>query len=115
MPTWTVTPWNNDNRMGMVYSLTTDADFSNMQFPAGFTSGYLFQIEIKTSADDAVTYTIASGLGTTLYTTTTSAAKSGEIGAPDTYWFMQADEGVKSTLANMASGTATIRVIVINN
>lgn len=71
--------------------------------------GYLFSCEILTSADDAVTVSIASGIGADFFSHTTTAATSGEFATiSDRYTINSAPT---LTVANMSSGTVTVEVV----
>jgi hypothetical protein len=80
--------------------------------------GYLFSVEITTSTDDAVTFTIDSRLGTELFSRTTTAATSGEIANPSGFWPMNYDTDDTANdyptyeLADMSGGTATAEITV---
>lgn len=76
---------------------------------------HLFSIEVLTSADDAVTVSIANQNGSALYAATaTTAATGGEILVPTTYYFVGPNDTLTLTLADMASGTATFAVTFVN-
>jgi len=82
--------------------------------------GYLFSAEVFTSADDAVTFSIASRYGTVMLTGTTTAATSGEYIDPTAYRPMNcnsdslsSNDNPQYTLSGLGSGTAIIEVTVV--
>ena len=86
------------------------ADDSDVSLPASLIGGTLYCVEVKTSDDDAITFTIKSHLGSTMLTGTTSGATSGEYIDATRY---RAINGLPTyTLAGLGSGTATIEVTV---
>ena len=95
----------------VVEKLSLSADASGVALDDAFQGNYLFQVEIYTSADDAVTFSIASETGTTLFTTTTTAATSGEIDGPDAYYMITG--AATYTLSGLGSGTATILITAV--
>ena len=74
--------------------------------------GYLFAIEIFSVGDDAVTFTINSSLGTTLFTKTTTAATDGEIANPSGYWPIVKKASPNYTLTDFTGSAITIIVTV---
>jgi hypothetical protein len=95
--------------------LNLSADAANVNLPENLVGGYLYAVEIKSTADDAVTFTIKSHLGTTLYTVTTSAASSGAIGLPVAFYPMNKNGNVYPTytLSGLGSGTVSIEITVV--
>lgn len=93
--------------------LTLSADASAVDFTGYFEGGYLYQVEIFASADDAMTFTINSYLGTEFYTTTTTAATSGQVDQPWDFYFFPDGEVPNYTLSGLGSGTVTIEVTVV--
>lgn len=93
--------------------LTLSADASAVALDATLSGGYLCQVEIFASADDAMTFTINSALGTQLFTTTTTAATSGEISTPTAFWAIPEGQTPTYTLSGLGSGTVTIEVTVV--
>ena len=91
--------------------LTPSADASAQPFNASIAGSCLYQVEIKATDDDAVTFTINSALGTPLYTTTTSAATTGEIGHPAAFWAIPKDSVPTWTLSDF-SGTGDLTIEV---
>lgn len=90
--------------------LVLSADAEDVALGSNLVGGYLFSVEIISSADDAVTFSIKSSLGTVLFTTTTTVATSGEISGPQAYWVIN---GVPTyTLSGLVSGTVTIEITV---
>ena len=88
--------------------LILSADAAAVALDAKFLKKYLLQVEIKTTSDNAVTFSIASHLGATLFTTTTTAATTGEVAQPTAYY---AITGIPTyTLSGLGSGSATIVV-----
>jgi hypothetical protein len=94
-------------------SLSLSADDSDVALSTKLRGGYLFQVEVFTSADDAVTFTINSALGTQLFTMTTTAATSGEIEQPDYFYYVPTNRTPTYTLSGLGSGTATIEITFI--
>lgn len=99
------------NRMITTQVLVLSANAAAIDLDHKLNGGYLFAVEVFASADDAVTFTINSGLGTELYTTTTSAATSGEIGYPSAYWPIT--RTANYTLSGLGSGSVTVEVTVV--
>lgn len=93
--------------------LTPTADASAQDFNAQVAGSYLYSVEIKTSTDDALTFTIYSGLGTQLFTRTTTAATSGDISMPTAFWPITRDRTPNWTLSGLGSGTITIEVTFV--
>jgi len=83
-------------------------DLNNM-----LAGGYLYAIEIFSVGDDVVTFTINSELGTALYTTTTTAANSGEIENPTGYWPIVNGSLPNYTLTGFTGTSITIVVTVV--
>jgi hypothetical protein len=101
----------NGNVMTISERITLSADVASAPIPANLRGGYLFSVEVKSTADDAVVVTIKSELGTTLYTTTTTGAIAGEIGYPSSYWPLN---GVPTyTVSGLGSGSVTIEITVV--
>ena len=93
--------------------ITLSADCADETLPEIFRGGYIYQGEMSGSLDDAWTFTIKSVLGNPLYTITTSAATSSDatnISQPAGYYYIGEDEVATYTLANLGSGTATIKI-----
>lgn len=90
--------------------IVLSADASTVDLSTFLVGGYLFSVEIFTSLDDAVTFSINSAVGTVLFTDTTTAATSGEISSPSGYWPINGTPNY--TLSGLGSGTATIEVTV---
>ena len=91
-------------------TLTLSADATDQSLEASLIGGTLFTVQIVTSADDAVTFTIKSNRGTTMLTTTTTSATSGEWASPSDRYPI---DGLPTyTLSGLGSGTATIDVYV---
>jgi hypothetical protein len=93
-----------------VQTLTLSADASAVDLDASLIGGFLYSIEIYASADDAMTFSIASHLGTTLYTTTTTGATSGQIETPTAFWPIS--DIPTYTLSGLGSGTVTVEITV---
>jgi hypothetical protein len=75
---------------------------------------HFFSIEVLTSADDAVTVSLANQNGSALYAATaTTAATGGEILVPTTFYFVGPNDTLTLTLADMASGTAAFAVTFV--
>lgn len=91
--------------------LTLTADASDVDLHSDLLGGYLYSVEIYASADDALTFTVNSGLGTELYTTTTTGATSGEIGIPTAYYPIT--RMPTYTVSGIGSGTVTVEVTVV--
>jgi hypothetical protein len=89
-----------------VQTLTLSADASSVDLSPELVGFYGYTVEIHTSADDAVTFTIDSCLGTELFTTTTTGATSGEISSWPTPWPITCTPTY--TLSGLGSGTATV-------
>ena len=92
-------------------TLTLSADDSSVALSEDFVGYYLFQIEIFASADDAVTFSLNSEVGTQLFTTTTTAATSGEIKGPSAYYLITGP--MDYTLSGLGSGTVTIVISAV--
>jgi len=94
--------------------LTLSADDADEPLEKVLCGGYLFSVEVLSTLDDAMTFTIFSRLGTTIFTTTTTAATSGEIKNPSGYWPMNKTKTTLPTytLADLGSGTVTIEITV---
>ena len=75
--------------------------------------GYLYAVEIYSVGDDAVTFTINSALGTTLFTRTTTAATDGEITTPIAYWPIVKKALPNYTLTDFTGTSITIIVTVV--
>lgn len=113
--------WNNDGDVVLwsapedyvmkTQILSLSADAAAVDLSADLVGGYLYSVELFASADDAVDFTINSGLGTELFTITTTSATSGEIAQPTGYYPITRVPNY--TLANLGSGTITIEVTVI--
>jgi len=93
--------------------LSLSADATDASFNADLAGRYLYQVEIVTSLDDAVTFTINSALGTQLFTTTTTTATDGEVSTPTTFYTITKNRTPTYTLSGLGSGTATIEVTFI--
>ena len=91
--------------------ITLSDNVASAPLPSNLRGGYLFSVEVKATADDAVVFTIKSELGTTLYTTTTTGAIAGEIGNPAAYWPLN---GVPTyVLSGLGSGSVIIEITVV--
>lgn len=90
--------------------LSLSADASDVSLDAALIGGTLFHVEILTSADNAVTFSIKSGLGTTMLTKTTTAATTGEYASPSDRYAI--NRLPTYTLSGLGSGTATIEITV---
>lgn len=93
--------------------LVLGGDVTAALLPDILRGAYLYQIEVKTSDDDAVTFAINSEIGSTLYTTTTSAGTTGEVGQPTAYYWIHWNEAATYTLSSMSSGTAQVKITVV--
>lgn len=104
---------SHKNSSGSEYvfqTLVLSGDASEVNLDARLIGGYLFSVEVVTSADDAVTFTIKSGLGTTMCTGTTTAATSGEyISINDRYAINSLPN---YTVSGLGSGTLTVQITV---
>lgn len=89
-------------------TLEPAADASDQQFNISLMGSYLYQYEIKTSADDIVTFTVKSAEGSTLFAVTTSGATSGEIGFFDDFWALTG----RPTWTLSGLGSGTIKIII---
>ena len=99
------------NVMTISERITLTDNIANEPLPSNLRGGYLFAVEVKSTADDAVVVTIKSELGTTLYTTTTTGAIAGEIGYPSSYWPLN---GVPTyTVSGLGSGSVTLEITVV--
>lgn len=107
----TTYPSFDSRELVVTESLTLGANVTGSALPAILKGGYLYQVEVKATDDDAVTFSIASENGSTLYTTTTSAATTGEVGQPTAYWWIHPTEAATYTLSSF-SGTGTITVLI---
>lgn len=107
------TPFREGQYIAYTQYLELSADDSSVDLDQRLAGGYLTQVEIYSSADDAMTFTIYSHLGTTLFTTTTTAATSGEIETPDAFYFIPVATTPTYTLSGLGSGTVTIEITVI--
>jgi len=87
------------------------ANVTAAELPANLKGGYLYQVGINATDDDAVTFSIAAGNGSTLYTTTTTAATTGEVGQPTAYWWIYPEEAVTCTLSSF-SGTGSVTALI---
>lgn len=66
--------------------LAITADAADAQMDATLVGGCLYGVEIKCTDDDALTFTLNSGLGSELYTVTTTGAIAGEVLLVDNYF-----------------------------
>lgn len=94
-------------------ALTLTADAAAVALPSNLSGGYLYAVEINSTADDAMTFSISSALGTTLFTRTTSGAIAGEIAHPSGYWPIPRGTTATYTLAGLGAGSVTIYVTVV--
>ena len=96
-------------------TMTLSADASAVYLGGNLCGGYLFSVEIISTADDAMTFSIASQNGTTLYTTTTTAATSGQIENPTGMWPMNCTgtDRPTYTLSGLGSGSVVIEITVV--
>lgn len=100
-----------------VITLTDNA--TSVDLDDNICGGFLYQVEIKSTLDDAVTLTINSRLGTQLYTVTTSTATSGTVAILEDLFILNKDSTNEDndyptyTLANLGSGSITIEITVI--
>lgn len=90
--------------------LVLSANAAAVSLGDNLVGGYLFSVEILSSDDDTVTFSIDSGIGTELFSRTTTAATSGEIRNPPGYWPINSTP--KYTLSGLGSGTVTIEITV---
>lgn len=90
--------------------LSLSADASAVDLNDNLVGGYLFSVEIFTSADDAVTFTINTGIGSPIYTTTTTAATNGETPVVTDRFTINSTPNY--TLSGLGSGTITIEIVV---
>lgn len=102
---------SSGDTMYVTQKLDLSADASAVALTDDLVGGYLFSVEILTSADDVVTFTIDSGIGTVLFTDTTVAATAGEIANPTGYWPINSQPNY--TLSGLGAGTATIEITVV--
>lgn len=100
----------NGQTIYMTQQLSLSANASAQSLGSNLIGGYLFSVEIFASADDAVVFSIASALGTTIFTRTTTAATSGEIANPTGYWPI--NDTPTYTLSGLGSGTVTVEITV---
>jgi hypothetical protein len=96
----------NNNKDLVAETLTLAADDAAVSLSDRLVGLFLYTVEIFTSADDAVTFSISSEKGTVLFTTTTTAATSGEIKKATTAWPITGTP--KYTLSGLGAGTAII-------
>lgn len=96
-------------RIYYTQTLTFPGTATTGNLHADHIGGYLFSYEIKASADDAMTFAVASHLGTVLFTRTTTAATDGEIANPTGYWPIN---GIPTYALTNFSGTGTVTVEV---
>jgi hypothetical protein len=90
--------------------LNLSANASGVALPDNLISGNLFSVEVKASVDDAVTFTINSPLGTSLFSATTSGAVLGEIESPAGFWVL--NPGCTYTLSGLGPGTVQVEITV---
>ena len=102
---------SSGDTMYVTQKLDLSADASAVNLSEDLVGGYLFSVEIFTSADDAVTFTIDSGIGTVLFTNTTVTATAGDIANPSGYWPINSLPNY--TLAGLGAGTATVEITVV--
>ena len=92
--------------------LELSANASAVDLSSELLGGYLYNVEIVASADDAVVFKINSGLGTEIFPSwTTTAATSGEDKQPP--WYKPITRIPNYTLSDLDSGTVTIEVTVV--
>lgn len=110
----TVDPMHKENGETIYIKqvITPTADAANQALSSNLVGGYLFSVEIKSSSDDAMTFSIKSSYGTTIFTRTTTAATSGEIANPTGYWPINSIP--TWTLSDFSgSGTLSIEITVV--
>jgi hypothetical protein len=90
--------------------LSLSADATAVDMDQDLVGGYLFSVEIVASADDAVTFSIDSGNGATIFTDTTVGAIAGEIANPTGYWPINSLPNY--TLSGLGAGTVVIEITV---
>jgi hypothetical protein len=95
-------------------TITVTADFSDTVLHASLAGGYLFQVAIKTTLDESVTFAIANELGCPLFSESWSAAATGEAPkSPSSYFWIPAGTSPTATLSGLGSGSATIQITVL--
>jgi len=94
-------------------TLTLTANASAVALHERLAGGYLYAVEIYSTGDDAMTFTINSELGTQLFTMTTTAATSGEIKQPTAFWPIVYGTTPTYTLTGFSGTTVTIVVTVV--
>ena len=89
-------------------AVTVSADVSTATALSIPVRRYLYTYEVVCTADDTVTLTIESGLGTTLETISITAGQAGEAGTFSVPWLTTSIPKYK--LENMASGSCTFHI-----
>lgn len=107
------TPMAEGQYIAYTEYMTLSADASGVLLDPRLAGGYLTQVEIYSSADDAMTFSIDSHLGTELFTITTTAATGGEIATPTAFWWIPKATSPTYTLSGLGSGTVTIEITVV--
>lgn len=98
------------NTLYVTQKLVLSADATAVNLSDDLVGGYLHSVEIFTSNDDIVVFSIDSGIGTVLFTDTTAAATSGEISSPTGAWPINSTPNY--TLSGLGAGTATVEITV---
>lgn len=95
----------------LVEKLSLSSNAIDVSLSNQFVGAFLYSVQIKTSDDDIITFTVKSSLGTPLYTITTSTAT---VGVDNGVGFYHVFTGAPTyTLSGLGSGTATIEVVGI--
>ena len=107
----TIVTHETGNRVMVTEVLTLTADASAVDLRADLLGGYLYCAEIYATADDSVTLTINSGLGTEMLSLAATGATSGEYGTPTAYYPITRIPNY--TVSGIGSGTVTIEITVV--
>lgn len=90
-------------------TLTITADASGVDFTdVRILGSVLYCVELKTTLDDAITFSMNTATGAQIFTKTTTAATGGEIGYPPMLYPIH--EMPKYTVSGLGSGSLTVKV-----
>ena len=108
-----VNDWYQNRDGQWIYEVTLSANEAyTLLNMSRVTGGWLMNVEVHTSADDAVTVTLTNARGTDLLNGngSTTAATDGEYVIPNDRWAI--NSALTLTSADIASGTATFVITV---
>ena len=90
------------------------ADFSGTDLEDRMSGGFLYQVGIKTTLDESVTFTVTSASGFPLFSESWTAAATGEEPKlPSGFFWIPTGSTPNATLSGLGSGTATIEITIL--